>query len=276
MSFDSIENSTFENLPIELYEFRIGSVATRFTSYDEDINFNGDNYTKIAIRRSAIESTQELGKANINIELSLSTSFLRQFIEAPPTEPVLIKIIRTHFGNSESIVSFVGKVINVSFGEKSARLTCQPIQSTLKRPGLRRLYQISCPHILYGGQCRVVNSEFSVEAVLSSVSGLTIASPGFIISDGDGFDSTFFAGGYVERNNQGVIDRRFILEHDNASGILTLNLKMQGVSIGSTVTAFAGCDHKVTTCSGKFNNIENYGGFPGIPVKNPMDGTSVF
>jgi len=37
----------------------------------------------------------------------------------------------------------------------------------------------------------------------------------------------------------------------------------------------AGCDHSVSTCAARFDNLANYGGFPFIPTKNPFS-TGVF
>ena len=42
------------------------------------------------------------------------------------------------------------------------------------------------------------------------------------------------------------------------------------------VTLVAGCDHSMAVCAGRFDKLDNYGGFPFIPPKNPFDGTPVF
>lgn len=46
-----------------------------------------------------------------------------------------------------------------------------------------------------------------------------------------------------------------------------------GGYIGRTVSATAGCDKRTITCSKKFKNIENFGGFPLIPKENPFVGS---
>lgn len=47
------------------------------------------------------------------------------------------------------------------------------------------------------------------------------------------------------------------------------------LDIGDTVKVYAGCDKLNTTCSTKFNNILNFGGFPFIPQDNPFTGTII-
>ncbi len=276
MAFNDIEISEYGNAPIELYTFQIGTNTTRLTSYDEDVSFGGFPYTAVTMERSKIQSTQDLGQSTLKLTMSRSISFLDQFIASSPTDIVEIDITRLHFGDTDSAITFKGRVVNVKFLENMAEVTCQPIQTSLKRPGLRRIYQTTCPHVLYGDQCGVIPGSFSVATTLTGVSGLTITSPDFIISINPTFDATHFTGGFVDFNNGGVVTKRFITDHDNVSGILTLNLTFSEIAVGSSVTAFPGCDHGIKTCAGKFNIIENYGGFPFIPIKNPMNGTSVF
>jgi len=40
--------------------------------------------------------------------------------------------------------------------------------------------------------------------------------------------------------------------------------------VGKQVIVYAGCDKTPQTCKNKFNNLQNFRGFPYIPVKNPV------
>jgi len=57
-----------------------------------------------------------------------------------------------------------------------------------------------------------------------------------------------------------------------------LDITQAGLSaaVGDQVRAYPGCDHSLITCANKFGNSLNFGGFPFMPEKNPMDGTPVF
>jgi len=68
--------------------------------------------------------------------------------------------------------------------------------------------------------------------------------------------------------------RRMILSH--VGDTVTLTAAILGLAPGSTVTAFAGCDHTISTCDSKFNNRENFGGFPYFPSINPFAGGPIF
>lgn len=275
MTYAAIEISEYFR-PIELYHFSQGAVHFYFTSSDKDVVFEGNTYIAEPFRRSSVSSTQDIGKTPLKINTSIRNAFVKQFIASPPTEIINITVTRKHAAEETFASTFIGRVINVELQDNGATITCQSIQSSLRRPGLRRLYQTTCPHVLYGTECLVARPAFQVDAVLSAVSALTITSSAFIVSINATFDASWFVGGFVESSVAGQVTRRFITAHNNGSGVLTLNLPLPNVSVGDTVTAFPGCDHDNATCNGKFANIDNYGGFPFIPEKNPMDGTSVF
>ena len=57
------------------------------------------------------------------------------------------------------------------------------------------------------------------------------------------------------------------------SGVELLN--PVAIAPGTEVLLTVGCDHSTATCAARFNNLDNYGGFPAIPSKNPFS-TGVF
>jgi len=276
MTFGPIEVSEFFQ-PLELYHFNRGVMDWFFTSADTDITFETNLYEAVPIKRSKIISTQDLGKTGLKLTMSRRVSFLDQFIATSPTDVITLTVTRIHSGDTDKAIVWRGRVINVKFKENESEVSCQPIFSSLKRPGLRRVYQLNCPHVLYGNECTLIKTNFDIAATLSAVSGNILTSTSFIVSINATFDADHFVGGFVEFDNAGLIDKRFITEHNNSAGTITLNLPFGSeVIVGSSVTAFPGCRHTTSVCSGKFSNIANYGGFPFIPQKNPMDGTPVF
>ena len=275
MSFDSIEVSEYFE-PIELYQFTRGTANWRFTSADEDITFQTNLFEAVPISRSRIVSTQEINKSTLKISMSRRNAFVQQFVASSPSDVITLTVYRVHGADFEPSVTFIGRVSNVDFKENGAEVVVSSNQSMLKRPGLRRAFQTTCPHVLYGEQCKANRALFKTTATLFAASGLTLTSADFIISVNPTFDATWFVGGYVDFVLDGLTNRRFITAHDNVAGTITLNLSFVGITSGDTVAAFAGCDRTPETCVGKFANIDNYGGFPFIPKKNPMDGTPIF
>lgn len=58
------------------------------------------------------------------------------------------------------------------------------------------------------------------------------------------------------------------LSPDGAHNIVRLNYEFLDIGVGHLFLALAGCNHRISTCKEKFNNIANFGGHPTIPLAN--------
>jgi uncharacterized phage protein (TIGR02218 family) len=270
MTYAEREESIYEGNPVELYQFlREDGKVWRYTSADENQTYAGNLYTAIPIQRDEIEASQDIERASLKVEMPSTIDFAQQFISEPPFIRYSLTMWRYHVGDSQVVSLWIGRVINVLQKESTAEVLCESSQSSLKRTTLRRLYQKSCPHVLYGDNCRVDKSLFETLATVSGVSGLDIISAQYAI-----VESRYFLGGYVEITKNGDLFRRFITNH--VGPVITVNLPIYGLSVGDILTSYPGCNHGVLACKVKFNNIENYGGFPWIPDKNPMGTVPIF
>ena len=54
---------------------------------------------------------------------------------------------------------------------------------------------------------------------------------------------------------------------------LTLDVPFATIGVGNDLAVYAGCDHSVTTCRTKFNNVANFGGHPHMINENPSSPT---
>jgi uncharacterized phage protein (TIGR02218 family) len=274
MSYEEREESVYEGNPIELYEFfREGTSAWRFTSSDSNKEYLGNLYFATPMLRNSIEQSQDIVRASLTIEMPSSEPFIQQFITEPLFTKISIIIRRYHEGDTEYVSLWQGRVINVEQKESTASITCESSYTSLKRPTLRRLYQTSCPHLLYGPICTLTNTDYRVQATISIIDGVIITAPQY-----SSYTPPHFVGGYVEHTKEGVIVRRFIVDNTTelATTTITLNLPLYQAEVGDTLFTFPGCDHTIDTCDTKFSNSINYGGQPWIPQKNPMTGTPVF
>jgi len=61
----------------------------------------------------------------------------------------------------------------------------------------------------------------------------------------------------------------------HASGAILMVDSIEGVTEGSTVTLWPGCARTMNACLNKFNNLDNYGGLPFLPSKNPFSGDAL-
>ena len=273
MAFNTYEISVQDSSPIELYTFARGGLSWRFTSSDTSQTINGYIYEAIPIKRSSLSASQSLQKISLTITMPQNTNFARQFLQTPPSDIMSIEIQRFHItdGEEERIILWTGNIANLKFEELSVEIYCEPISTSFKRPMLRRFYQISCPHVLYGEKCTIDLDTWRVTASVDSFTSLTITSTTF-----GAYDDGYFSGGvlFFEIYSGAAVEKRFITEH--VGDIITINIQIPELVGSDLIECVPGCDHTLTTCNTKFSNRLNFGGCPYIPEKNPMDGTPIF
>jgi len=269
MTYSSFESSEYLAQPIEIYEFVRGIITWRFTTADEDKIVNSQTYTKIIAERSSLEQTQEMSRNPINIKMDKNVNFLQQFRTSPPSDPINLIIKRFHEGDNEVVTIWIGRLINVQFKEREAELRCEPIFTSLKRPVLRRRYQTTCPHVLYGPQCGKSAALSKIAGSVNSILGNKIN-----VNSVGSYSDGFFSGGFVDWQVNGVVERRFIINHIGVE--LTLNLPFGNMGVGSNIYVYPGCDHTLQVCEDKHANSDNYGGQPFYPSKNPLTGSLIF
>ncbi len=268
MTFATVETSAQSGRPVELYEFVNGATAYRYTSADGNVVYGGNTFTAVPIARGAVEATSETARLALDITCARSLSILDLFSTLPPDDIVLITLRRLHAGDGEAITMWMGRILNVTWNSVAAEIHCESVYTSLKRTGLRRIYQKACPHVVYGPGCGLARASFKQTRTLATVSGssLTIASIGV--------EDNYFSGGYLEWTSSGVAHRRAI--RSQLGGALTLSFPLPGLAASASVDLYPGCDHTLATCTEKFSNTLNYGGMPYFPEKNPFNGTPIY
>jgi uncharacterized phage protein (TIGR02218 family) len=185
---------------------------------------------------------------------------------------VLLSIIRVHRGEAEQVPWWSGRVLNCDWRDGQAQLRCENIYTSLRRTGLRRLYQRNCPHVLYdGNSCRLLKGDFATPATVVSSDGRLVTLSGIgAIALGR------LAGGFLEWVvSIGRTERRGIRSH-GGGGLLELTHQIPDLPDGAAVIVYPGCAHNLEDCDTFFDNAVNYGGWPFIQDKNPMGGSNVF
>lgn len=269
MSYASREQSIHDASPVELYEFRRATGVWRYTSGAEDVEYAGYTYAAVALSRGPLGQTQEMGRAALRLTLARDLELAAAFVATPPAEVTLLTVYRQHRGDNETAVIWLGRVLNAEWRTSEVELECEPVYTSLQRVGLRRLYQLGCPHPLYGGACQASPITHRVSGTVATVSGNLIEVPA-----AQAFADGHFAGGFCTWPASGITERRMITAH--AGDELTLVSAPPGLAVGATLYLYPGCDHTLATCDGKFANSANFGGFPFVPIKNPFGGSPVY
>ena len=267
MSYAATEHSAAKGRPVELYRFALGLQRWTYTSGQTAVVYQSETYAPAPIRRSGIEQGNELHRAGLEITLPRDNPLAALFIASPPEGVMSVTLYRFHASDAdaETITLWKGRVGGARLAGSELTLTCEPVATSLKRPGLRARYQMICRHALYSAGCGALAASFRVDGTVAAVSGASVQVAA-AASKPDGY----FVAGMLTTASAGA---RMIVGHTGAN--LTLVAPMPGLAVGMDVQLYAGCDHSVATCRDRFGNLPNFGGFPYIPIKNPFSGDAI-
>lgn len=265
----------------ELFRFAEGSKIWTLTSADSDEEYNGEIYVSTTIGRNEAESKSELSRANLEVSFDIANEMARRWMRQIIDNVVTLTIFSKE-DESTSVV-WKGRLASVKPEVSAITLVFESIFTSLRRAGLRKKFQRSCPHVLYGRGCFF---DRSLVAVLGKLTGLTTDGVTLTVPEAALKPDGWYTAGMIEATD-GTF--RFITNHVGTQ--LTLirpvdsmtedfNNSGYGMNYGAfyggvPVTLFPGCDRSKEMCNGKYGNIVNHGGFPFIPLKNPFSGSSI-
>ena len=283
MTYQTIDSSIQDGAVVELYEFNQGSSVWRFTNAALDYTWGGFVWAAAPISRDEITQNSEMNQAGITLSFPIDNAFAFQFIADLQEQVTTVTLRRGHVSDvdDEFVVYWKGRVAASSVDEVQINLNCESVFTSLRRPGLRAVYQRLCRHALYRRGCNVDKAAYALATHVNSGSGTALAVQAAAVSP-DGW----YTGGMIVDSDGGA---RFILSHIGASLILSRpstaldatitnsgwNKSWNGNWNGAGVTLYPGCNHDRQTCNDKFGNLPNFGGFPFIPTKNPFGGSSI-
>lgn len=263
MTYATIETSTYLGSPFELYWFSTSTESWYYTSGDEQRTQGGQTYLVETIERTELDYSQEIVSQTVAVRIPITSGVAQKFIAYIPSDPMSLVIYRGHENDTDGqvLTYFTGRVASAKFTDV-CELTVVPEQSLLKRgiPGPR--YQAQCNWVLFGPGCGVNKDLFKVTGAVSAVGTDTITCTSFG-SKPDGY----FNAGYVEVGDE----RRMILSH--TGNVVQVITPIAGLSAGSPIAAYAGCQRTESDCQSKFSNLVNFSGFARIPTKNPFAGS---
>lgn len=269
MSFAARENSRSLGEPDTLFRFTSGGAVYGYTDAEQPISFGGVTYQPIPVDRDSVTSSGTLDKTTLKIVMPTDTPVVELFRVYPPSEVVGVTIFQGHSFDLDFKAAWSGKALSCSRAYHKATIACEPISTSMKRPGLRRRYQRGCPHVLYGDRCRILRENFSRNTVVATVDGPYVTLP-------SGFNGPFsenqFANGMFSCRGE----RRQILKVSHLENALIISGAIPGMVHNDPVTITLGCAHTMNDCRDVFNNIQNYGGQPWIPTKNPIGNDQQF
>ncbi|PZQ95189.1 MAG: hypothetical protein DI533_20270 [Cereibacter sphaeroides] len=284
MTFAAHEESRFRGEPVDLYLFRYGSAANAFFAYtdaERAITVGGIQYEPTTIKRGNFQSSGTLDKQTLTVNTPINTGISNLFRVYPPGQVVSLVIRQGHANDDDNqfLVIWSGRVLSCERDGSEAALSCESSATSMKRSMLRRNYQLSCPHVLYGPECRANKLAATSQHQIISLTGTRVT-----LQDGwsGSTPPAKYVGGMIEWSVGGNKEQRTILNvYDDKT--LSLAGPTTGLIAGQQIDVIKGCNHfwtfnsdgttneAQTDCISVHNNANNYGGDPWIPTENPIN-----
>lgn len=277
MTLDAYASSRAAHLPVNLFEFVYGDgthARETYTDAQRNISYGDDIYYAAPIEPGRVTVSGTLDRSDLDIKVPSGLPIARTFIASPPANPVTVIMRQGDYQDPDRQfpVVWVGEVIQGSRGSDGARecvLRCSPASRALRRTGLRRHYQLACPHVLYRqgfGQCNANRAAATTATTVAAIDGtrLTLAS-GWFGSAG----AADYIGGLVTWTSPRGTEERTVLRA-SADGV-TLGGDTFGLSVSDSVDVALGCARTLASCRDLHSNVQNFGGMPWIPLENPVN-----
>lgn len=241
----------------ELYVFSTEAQAWRYTNRRGNYSYGGNTFTAVPISRSRFK--KEVGNTAISIAMEDDRAPASLFAARNPATPLALQIVDT-----SGTVLFSGRVISCEFEteKRKAKLTVESSASLTRGEIPVRRYTPGCPYALFDDSCGVTSSSYVLTVAVADCS----ISTNQISHASIGLESNgYWTGGYIECG----VERILIVNH---SGDTITLLSAFGGYTASDFDIYPGCNKVESTCRDKFGNVANFGGFPYVPSKNPVEG----
>lgn len=276
MSFSSQETSVEAGAPIELYTIT-GSDTFHYTSSAEPYVLGEVTYEPVAIKRTAPTISLKENSGNISIKFPFNNPFAARYLGGVPPSPDRVSIHQVHLSDPTQELNplWSGTVSSVKFAGTEATVSLAGMMNVMAGQIPSQTFSWMCDHNLYNNQCRVAEASFTFGFNVVSISsdGVTVTlsdtgqAQAQISSDPSYFNGGTFLTGVDGSQRMGV---NFEATGGTNEYTLVLLVPIDGLASGQAITFTAGCDKSIDVCLSRFNNVENYGGFPYVPTLNPF------
>lgn len=244
---------------------RTDGVIKGFTTFDRDLTISSVTYKAHgALTPSALESTSGLSTDNLEVTGILNSDDITAGdIEAGLYDHARIDVYACNWadltqGTVQLRRGWLGQVA-LAGGHYTAEL--RGLHDLLQRV-VGDYYTPECRYDLGDSRCTVDLGPITVTGAVTSVTdNATFADTSRTEVDGIfNYGKLTWTGGA----NNGLSME--VKNWDGSGLIFTLWLPMpNAITIGDTYSVYPGCDKRFTTCTNKFSNAINFGGFPYVP-----------
>lgn len=246
----------------ELFVIQAGGLTYRFTSSESSITTGGVTYQAGTIEKKEVNKESDLSLAELEITFPASSEFI-QYVSYSVITSVFVDIYLYSEEEDYTFLDFSGKMKKVLVtSQNMAVITLQEENLNIKLPLFT--IQAGCNHMLVDSYCGLTKNDYkSTKTIIDMTSEITLE------IDLSGESATYYVGGILEfTDTDGLLHVRFITEV--SVDILKIHSRIPGLKKTDNVDLYPGCNKTASECRDKFNNFENFLGFPYVPRKDPI------
>lgn len=244
---------------------RQDSTEFGFTTLDKNVTFGGTTYSaQGSYTEAQIQAQAILAVDNSEIEGFLYVAGLtKDDLAAGLFDFAVVEIfILDYVANTKVRDLFKGRLGEVELTQGRYKTEIRSLAQFLQQP-IGRSYKVECDAVLGDSKCQVNLALFTDTGEVATVTSNKVFTVTELI--GTQSDDWYKYGNltFTSGLNNGI--SKEVKDFDSSTGEITTFLPFPfTISAGDTISVYAGCDKRQTTCINKFNNIINFRGFPFI------------
>ena len=159
-----------------------------------------------------------------------------------------------------TVVLFAGRVSDIDCSRTGIDMKCRSHLELLNIQMPRRLWQASCTHVFGGPMCQFDRAGLALTFPAGPGSTQTA------ITNAPDSTTPFALGTITGVTGANAGCSRTVAEFVSGGTVTVTLAFLSGVATGDQFQLLPGCDHTIGTCANVFNNAQNFGGFPYIPI----------
>ncbi|WP_417259018.1 DUF2163 domain-containing protein [Celeribacter sp.] len=253
---------------------RRDGIVHGFTDHDLDLSFEGITFkADTGLTAQALEQTTGLSVDNTETLGALSSAAVdERDIEAGRYDGAKVRSWLVNWANTdERVMQFNGTFGEITRVAGGFRAELRGLTEMLNQTQ-GRVYHSACSAVLGGKGCGfdLDSLGYTATVAVEAVESARV----FRFADMVEFDDRWFERGRLIVQSGAAAGLIGIVKNDRLSGdgrIVELWDPIRGeIAVGDTIRIEPGCDKRAETCRLKFNNFNNFRGFPHIPGEDWM------
>ncbi|MEM6385776.1 MAG: DUF2163 domain-containing protein [Pseudomonadota bacterium] len=248
---------------------RKDGVTLGFTDHDNTLSFEGIDFAASSgLTARSVEQTTGLAVDNSEALGALSHASIREEdVRAGLFDGAEVRNWLVNWADVEArTLIFRGTLGEVERQGVQFRAELRGLAEAINQPQ-GRVYQKPCGAVLGDDGCRfnTLTPGYFVEVTVQAMEGRTVV----IVPGQPGFENEWFLRGRLTVLTGQAAGQIAVVKRDRETDegrVIELWESLAGSLVpGDDVRIEAGCDKRAATCRGKFNNLNNFRGFPNIP-----------